>query len=362
MKVKDYVKGNLQTLAIIAGIVLFIYFMFKIKILLLFIFVAMAVSLICRPIVVVLTNKLRFSNTLAAFTTLVFMIAVVALMLWMFVPIILEQGQIVSEIDLDLVRRDLNELSVQASEYLGVEQIDLVETIKNTEFMNNVNKEFLSHFSDFFVVHGADIMAGIFAVLFISFFILKDDQLLIRAVTAFAEKKNERRFMLVIFKSRVLLSRYFLGLTLQTLTISLLYFFLLFSMDIENALAIALVCGFLNVVPYLGPLIGGAAMALIVLANNLAADFSTELLPKFVIIAVGVAIVQLLDNLVFQPVIFGKSVKSHPLEIFIAIVIFGLLFGIFGMILAIPVYTTVKVISKEFLSEYKFVKRLTENI
>ena len=77
---------------------------------------------------------------------------------------------------------------------------------------------------------------------------------------------------------------------------------------------------------------------------------------------IGYGIIQLIDNFLNQPLIFGKSVKSHPLEIFIIILIAGLVFGIIGLVLAIPTYTAIKVISKEFLSEYKIVKKLTQNL
>src|SRR5690606_34398012 len=108
-------------------------------------------------------------------------------------------------------------------------------------------------------------------------------------------------------------------------------------------------------VPYLGPLLGGVVMILVVVSNNLGADFSSDLLPLLVKVLIGVGIAQLIDNLVSQPIIFSHSVRSHPLEVFIVIICGGLLFSIPGMIIAVPVYTTLKVISKEFLSEYKIV-------
>ena len=76
----------------------------------------------------------------------------------------------------------------------------------------------------------------------------------------------------------------------------------------------------------------------------------------------GYAICQVIDNLISQPMIFGASVKSHPLEIFLIILIAGLVFGIVGMVVAVPVYTAIKVIAKESLSDYKIVKRLTRDL
>ena len=66
--------------------------------------------------------------------------------------------------------------------------------------------------------------------------------------------------------------------------------------------------------------------------------------------------------MITQPLIFGRSVRSHPLEIFIVILAAGFIYGIPGMILAVPAYTTIKVIAKEFFSEYKIVEQLTRKL
>lgn len=362
MESKTIVAGLLKTLAIVFGVALLLFVLYKIKSLLLFIFIAGIISLICRPLVSFFKNKLRFGNTMASFTTLIFVGLFLFSILRVFLPIVLEQSKNISEIDFEVVKTDLNELSIQASDYLGVEKINIIETLKRTEFVKNFNSEFVGSFLEMFFNNVGDVVLGLFSVLFVSFFLLKDETLIANTVTSFADKGNERRSMFVFTKVKELLSRYFIGLLIQTLIVAAFYFGLLLFIDVKNALAIAIICAFLNIVPYLGPLIGAVLMILVVVSNNLGADFSTELLPLLIKVLVGVSIVQLIDNLISQPVIFGKSVRSHPLEIFIAIVIGGLLFNIGGMILAVPVYTTIKVISKEFLSEYKIVKHLTKDL
>jgi predicted PurR-regulated permease PerM len=362
MNSRTIAKGNLKTLGVVAGVILVIYILYKIQSLILFAFIAGVISLICRPLVTILKNRLKFGNTLASVTTLLLVGLFLFSMVRIFLPIVLEQSKNISDIDFNIVKKDLNELSIQASEYLGVEKINIVETIKRTEFVKNFNSEFVSSFVEIFFQNVGDVMAGLFSVLFISFFLLKDERLITTAVTSFAERGNERRSLLVLNKVKELLSRYFLGLLIQTLIVAMFYLGLLLYLKVDNALAIAIICAFLNIVPYLGPLIGAILMMLVVVSNNLGADFSSELLPLLLKVAIGAAVVQLIDNLISQPIIFGRSVRSHPLEIFIAIVIGGLLFNIGGMILAVPVYTTIKVISKEFLSEYKIVKHLTKDM
>ena len=125
---------------------------------------------------------------------------------------------------------------------------------------------------------------------------------------------------------------------------------------------IAFFCALLNLIPYLGPLIGYFLMSAFVISDNLGLDFTALILPKLIIVFVGYGVVQTIDNFVNQPLIFGKSVKSHPLEIFLVILLAGSVLGVLGLVMAIPLYTAIKVISKEFLSEYKIVKKLTHNL
>ena len=355
-------KGILKAVAVITGVILLIYFLWKIQSVILYIFIATVIALICRPIVLFLSRNLKLGRTLGSLTTLLLVIGLITFVIWIFFPIIIEQSKNISEIDFDRVKTDLNELNIQASEYLGVDKINIVEAIKRTDFVRNFDTEIVASFMEAFFSNIGDLVVGMFAVLFISFFLLRDDKIVTKTVTSFATVGKERKFLIVLEKIKNLLSRYFIGLFLQTLIISIFYFLLLMYLDVKNPVAIALICGFLNIVPYLGPLIGAAVIILVVVSNNLGADFSSELLPKIFKVLIGVGAVQLLDNLISQPYIFSQSVKSHPLEIFIVIIIGGLMFGIAGMILAVPMYTTLKVISKEFLSEYKIVKHLTRNL
>ena len=98
------------------------------------------------------------------------------------------------------------------------------------------------------------------------------------------------------------------------------------------------------------------------MSSNLGLDFQSEILPKSIYVLIGYIFAQLIDNFVSQPVIFSKSVKSHPLEIFLTIIIGGILFGVSGMILAVPTYTALKVILKAFLSDNKIVNSLTKEL
>ena len=133
---------------------------------------------------------------------------------------------------------------------------------------------------------------------------------------------------------------------IQILVLFIIYTIVLLIFGINNAFVIAFICALMNLIPYVGPLISGFLMMILTMTSNMGASFSEVVIPKTTYVMIGFIIGQLIDNFVSQPIIFSKSVKSHPLEIFIVIITSGVLFGVIGMVVAIPTYTAVKVILK----------------
>ena len=200
------------------------------------------------------------------------------------------------------------------------------------------------------------------SVIFMAFFFLKDSDLVERILMTITPTKWESGFESSFVKIKNLLSRYFIGVIFQISILLVFYAIVLLIFGIKNAIVIALLCALLNIIPYIGPMIAGVLMIALTMISNIEADFSTVILPKVIWVAIGFMAGQLIDNFFSQPFIFSKSVKSHPLEIFIVILSSGLLFGILGMIVAVPAYTVVKVILKTFISQNKIVQGLTKNL
>lgn len=362
MNEKQLSYGILRAIGIVLGVVLLLYFLYEIQSVLVYIAIAGVISLVGRPVVIFLRSKLRIPNKIAVIMVLMLVLISFIGLIMIFIPIIVEQSKNLGQIDMDAFNRDLNELNNQINNYLGVEEIDIIEGIKQTAFVRNFDistiPDYLNHF---FGILGAGAIA-FFSVIFISFFFLKDSKLMLNSILVFANQGHEDKFQRVFNKIKVLLSRYFVGLTLQITVLFVLYSILLSIFEINNPIAIAFICAFLNIIPYLGPIIAGILISLFVISSNLGADFQSIILPQLIYVMVGYGICQLIDNFINQPLIFGASVRSHPLEIFLIILIAGLTSGIVGMVVAVPFYTAVKVIAKESLSEYKIVKRLTRDL
>lgn len=362
MNAKEFSYGILRAIGIIVGVLLLFYFLYKIQSVLVYIAIAGVISLVGRPVVIFLRNKLRIPNKAAVVLVLLMVLGLITGLITIFIPIVVEQSKHLGQIDLQAFNRDLNELNAQINNYLGVEEINLIEGLRQTEFLDSFDiRSIPRYLNNFFGILGA-VAIAVFSIIFISFFLLKDSKLMLNSILVFANKGHEDKFQRVFNKIKILLSRYFVGLTLQISVLFVLYSFLLSIFEVDNPIAIAFICAFLNIVPYLGPIFAGILVALFVISSNLGGDFQTVILPQLIYVMSGYGICQLIDNFINQPLIFGASVRSHPLEIFLVILIAGLLLGIVGMVVAVPFYTAVKVIAKESLSEYKIVKRLTRDL
>lgn len=104
-----------------------------------------------------------------------------------------------------------------------------------------------------------------------------------------------------------------------------------------------LLCGITDLIPYIGPYIGGAAAVIV--------GFSQNPMTGIIVLSVAV-VVQLIENYVLQPVVMSKTVELHPVTIIIGLLIFGHFFGIIGMILAMPIMSLIKVVYRFFATKY----------
>jgi len=327
MNTKIISNGILRALCIVIGIACFLFFLYKIQSVIIYVIIAGILSLITRPITLFLRRRLKFPNTLSVVTTMLFMLTLVAGLIGMFIPLITEQGESLSLLQVEGLQQNIQRIFSQINVYFSSKGIDVLSELKNIDFLSQFRE--IPNFLNAIVGTVGSFSVGLFSVLFISFFLMKDRKILKKGLLLFIPNKTKARFTTSLETINNLLSRYFIGLIFQISILFILYTILLLIFDINNAIVIAFLCALLNLIPYVGPLIG---------------------------------IAQLIDNFISQPIIFSKTTKSHPLEIFLIIIIGGLLFGITGMITAVPLYTALKVILKEFLSENEIVKTLTKDL
>jgi predicted PurR-regulated permease PerM len=353
-------RGIVQAFLIIVGLIALFNLITMAQSLLGYVFLAIVVSLIGQPIKEFFIKRLKFKNTLATVVTLLALLLLILGLGSLIVPVITAQAQNLSLLQIDQWETDLLRLVSDLDIYFDKYDVNLTESIN--ELLSKVDFSFLPNLLNGFLGFLGGFTIALFSVLFISFFLLKDSSLLLRIILLlFADNKKERierSFTRVV----VLLSRYFSGILLQVTILFLFYSGVLLLFGIPNALTIALICALFNIIPYIGPLVGVLFMVVLTMTSNIGTDVATVIVPKTIYVLIGFIVGQLIDNFFSQPFIFSNSVKSHPLEIFLVIILGGLLAGPLGMLLAVPFYTVIKVVLGEFLSDNRLVRALTKNM
>jgi predicted PurR-regulated permease PerM len=366
MDSKTIANGILRAIAVLAGISLLGYFLYLVQPVIAYLLFAAVVALIGRPIVQFLKRRLKFPDTLAVVAVIFLFLGLFVGLVSLFVPVLVEQGKNLSILNVDDFQKNLHLIEAEINKFLGRSHIqveDVVDTQKlKKEFIQGIEMSFIPKILNGLVSVLSSFSLGLISVLFISFFFLKDSSLIQKNLIALVPDSKESGLIHSINKIKGLLSRYFLGLIAQILVLFVIYTITLLLVGVENALVIAFLCALFNIIPWIGPVIALALMVLLTITSHLGSDFNTVILPDVGWVLLGFGISQLVDNFVSQPLIFANAIKLHPLEIFLVILMSGMLFGVLGMIIAIPGYTAIKVILKEFLSENKFVRRLTENV
>ena len=212
-----------------------------------------------------------------------------------------------------------------------------------------------------------DLAVGLFAVVFISFFFVKDEKLFSKIVAALVPDHIEDSVTGAITDIEHLLSRYFVGLIIEMFGVALIDFlglWLIARIGVTYALGIAFIAGILNIIPYVGPVIGEIVGVLLCMALHYGAGIGLDVnIWVFALIVLAIMLgAQLVDNFVYQPIIYSTSIQSTPLEVFIVMLIAGHIGGIVGMLAAIPAYTVVRVVAGRFFYDRKIVRRLMPDL
>lgn len=356
----DISSGILKAIGTIIGVSLILYFLWLIQTVLVYIVIAAVLSLIARPIIKFLTGKLKFPNTLAVVATIGLFSSLIFGLIRMFIPLISQQGRNLSLLDFDALKEDYIQIGDHLSNHFLNTKFNILDQFQSIDFLSSIKE--IPNLLNTIVGAVGSLSIGLFSVLFIAFFLMKDSKILHGGILIIIPKKEEKRIEKSMNTIKDLLSRYFIGLVFQISILFVIYSVTLVIFGIENAIVIAFLCALLNLIPYIGPLIGGVLMLFLTMTSNIGQDFQTVILPTTMYVLMGYVIAQLIDNFFSQPLIFSKSVKSHPLEIFLVIIIGGLLFGVIGMVIAVPTYTALKVILMEFFEDNKIVMALTKGL
>lgn len=335
-----------------------------------YILISAVLAIIGKPLVDKLFNikiyKWHMPRWIAALVTLAIMWVVFVLFLNFFIPLVFNKIHEIAGVDVTYITEAFNGPLQSLHDF--VERVFSIRSdhfsIAN-EFMDKLmgflNLDAINHALSSIVSFVGSTLVALFSITFITFFFLKEENLFRNIMIALFPKKYEENIIRALDSVTTLLIRYFTGILAESTVIMVLLsiIFSIIGFNFETAFFMGLMMGLLNVIPYIGPLIGGTICVIVGVITPLPGVG----LGYMLLIVVGTIIcIKLFDDFVLQPVLYSSMVKAHPLEIFIVILIAGSLAGIPGMLLAIPSYTVLRVFAKEFFYNLRLVQKLTENI
>ena len=352
----------------LTGLAVLVFFVWYFHVIVFYILGAAVLSLVGGPLVDWLARievkGHKMPRAAAAGITLIALLAGIFGLVAVFVPIVANQVSYLSSLSAEgldtLLRGPLAELQAGIDRFMPEADFS-VRSLIETQLQPLLAADWVPSFLGSLTSATVDAFVAAFSVSFIAYFFLKDKGLFAEGVVTLFPKRYEEGVGRALTSSTKLLVRYFIGLCIESL-IKLVVVGLsawIIGFDFSTAALIGLVTGVLNVIPYIGPLIGGIfALGMAVVSPVAGASLAGVVWP---LTAVLLAF-QLLDNIVLQPYIYSSSVKAHALEIFLVILMAGYLAGIWGMLLAIPAYTVLRVFAKEFFNHIRVVQKLTQKI
>jgi predicted PurR-regulated permease PerM len=346
--VTDGILGAIKKI-IVYSIV--IYFLYIIRPILVYLSISLVVAVILNPTILFLKTKLKFNNAFAAVTSMTGLVSIIFLIIKSFIPLLVEQAKNLSLLNSSELQSSVNNIIEKYSDLYFTNESSIINSFINSKLFNQLDFGYITELLNKIVSSLGSFSIGLFTIIFITFFFLKDSEIILVKLKILIPKKLKSNINSSLSQINELLSRYFIALIIQITILFVLYLILLSIVGINNIIIIAFLCALLNLIPYIGPLISGFLLSVLTLTNFIDIDFGTIVLSKVVYVVIGFIIVQLIDNFLIQPLLFSKSVKSHPLEIFLTILVFGFLFGVTGLILAVPCYTIIKVVVRTACSK-----------
>lgn len=356
--------------AVITSVVLFLVWYFSNVVA--YILIAAVLAIVGKPMTDFLCSlhigrrKIKFPKAIAALLTLISIWLVVVGLFWLFVPILFQKINQFSTLNIvEIVasfQEPLSSLEHMIERVFSIpdSEFSLAESISN-QIRPLLDINLINHLVTSIVSTIGNLVVAAFSISFITFFFLKESNLFYDMVIIMFPKRYEENISRALDSITNLLIRYFTGIVTESgiMTAIVTIGLLIFGFTWHNALIIAMFVGVLNVIPYLGPIIG---IAIGVFIGVVGTTSDVTILGLIFRIAGTILFAQGVDNFILQPLLYSNRAKAHPLEIFLVILIAGSIAGVWGMLLAIPSYNVLRVFAKEFFNNFRVVQKLTEKI
>ncbi len=335
-RLRHLMKG----LGILVALALLLVLLPALRSVLTLIVVALFLAFLLDPVVTFLENRgvQRWLASVLVFSALVFLAIVGFKFL---APVVSNE---IHELSAGLEKHSSGDMMQNLQEKLGDKLPFLSNPLVQSELQARLNDLLKSSLT--VAVNILSAVVSMVMLAFVTFFFLKDGRRMKRAVVSWVPNRYFEMTLIILHKVSAQLGRYIRGQLLVSTIVGSLSVFALYLLEIRYFFFIGVLAGLANMIPYFGPIVGAVPAILVALVDK-------GTLGAVAGVAIAFACIQLFENVFISPVIVSRSVELHPLTIIIVIMIGGQLLGIFGMLLAVPAASIVKVTARELSWGFK---------
>lgn len=338
------IKKLSRTFLLLVAIVIVIYFTYLIIDIFIILAISFLLALILSPFVQLL-EKQGFNRTVSTLLVFIFLGIIIYLALSVVIPkLIFQMNQLISSLANFSFSEKLKSLEgeiLRIFPFFSQDEVSSrIQNFFSTQLTNTI-----SHLYDY-VSSVVSIVAVLVIVPFITFFLLKDSNTIKRELIHLAPNKFFEPSYWILKRISLQLGRFVRGWIFDATFIGVVIGFGFYFIGIPNALPLGVIAGLGHLIPYFGPVIGAIPAAIISIIQT--GDLSQVPLILFI-----VAMTYTIDNGIVQPFVFSKSVDMHPIVIILLIIAGSQLFGLLGMLLAVPTATVIKTAVTEIYFAFK---------
>ncbi len=319
-----------------AAIAVALLILYNYSTLVVFLILAMILSYILDPF----ANRLQSAGLNRTFGITLILATVILILVFIstsVIPIIANQmAELTAQLSIENIRRIAVQVENQLTTkfeflpdgFLEENITAVMNELFNVNQISTIVSDALSIFTNIF--------SAVLVVPFAAFFFLKDGSKIRRDLLQLVPNKYFETTLTVIDKIEQRLGLYFRSVLFQSFLVALSSWTTLSIAGLDNSMSVGIAVGLANTIPYFGPILGYFLSIIVSIIET--GNFS---LVAACILAIFV--VQMLDNIVFQPMLFSRSADMHPVAILFIILIGAETAGIIGMLVAIPIATVVKI-------------------
>lgn len=317
---------------VLLSIVLIIFLMYVAQSVLIPLFFAIQVSLLLYPLARRLEQKFNFSRSAASFISVLLFVILLGIFLYVLTYEILLFSQDIPAIQ-SAVNKMLSELQLWLTTKYHVDSA--VQVSYMNQAVNNIVSGAASYLGDLFL-QVSEIIFWVVIIFIFSYFILHHRRLLVNFIVGLFPEENSEKVKNVVAETRGVANNYIIGLLIEFVVVAIAYCITFILLGTQYAILLGLVCAALNFIPYLGFIVSCVLIMLVTLIHgSLALALQATVL---------IFIIHVLDANILLPRVVGNKVKMNALITIIAVLMGGVLWGIAGMFLSIPITAIMKII------------------